>query len=210
MRRLNELLPASCIAMELAIDTQVAREASAAGRSLARHALASLGSSEAASIIGRDPRGAPLWPPNCVGSISHTKKRVIVAVAHAQDYSSLGIDVEEDGRALPLRLAQRIATDSERAWITDCDDEVLESARLRLLALASAKESIFKALWPLHHVEVGFADARLIRVPAGFSATITNDKVVTGNSEHATLEITLRRSRSALYTATWIRAPQIP
>ena len=35
-------------------------------------------------------------------------------------------------------------------------------------------------------------------------------RVSTLVDEHATLEITLRRSRSALYTATWIRAPQIP
>ena len=114
----------------------------AAGRHGARQALACLGHEAVALPIG--PGRAPVWPPGVIGSISHTSDVVIAAVAWKSDLRSLGIDLES---ADPLEpdLLELVCREEERAALTSCGLDPQLAAKL----IFSAKESVYKCLWPV-------------------------------------------------------------
>ncbi|MFF2012627.1 4'-phosphopantetheinyl transferase [Streptomyces sp. NPDC058195] len=140
-------------------------------RACAREALAALGQPPVPLLP--DERGAPSWPPGVVGSMTHCRGYGAAAVAHARRITALGIDAEENAPLTEGVLAY-IARPEERAAL----------ARLPVTATAawdrmlfSAKESVYKAWYPLtrryldfHEATVSFAldgtfTARLL-VPA--------------------------------------------
>src|SRR5688572_22461211 len=86
----------------------------AAGRAAARAALAKLGIAPV-PIAASDDR-APEWPHGIVGSISHTKSCCAVALARAELYAGVGLDVEG---AEPLKpdLLKMICTRDETVRI---------------------------------------------------------------------------------------------
>lgn len=71
-------------------------------------------------------------------------------------FVALGIDAEEN-RPLPAGVLDMVATAEERAWLTEAGEDV---AWDRLLF--SAKESVFKAWYPLTGRWLGFDDAVLV------------------------------------------------
>lgn len=107
------------------------------GRALARSALLELGAP--ASPVPRGADREPVWPPGCVGSITHTLGYRAAVVAWAERVTALGIDVEPD---VPLAssVASVVLTPEERCRLAGVD---------RTLAF-SAKESVFKAWSPRH------------------------------------------------------------
>jgi 4'-phosphopantetheinyl transferase EntD len=125
----------------------------ALGRAAARDALRQLGVDAVA--IGRGTGGEPLWPAGVVGAISHSRDLAVAVAARRADYVGLGLDVEELARGLPVRAARLVCRPSEMAWIEE------GSATERLTMLFSAKEAIFKALYPIERVWLDFADADL-------------------------------------------------
>lgn len=125
----------------------------ALGRAAARDALQQLGVAPVA--IGRGAGGQPLWPAGIVGAISHTRSIVVALVGWQRDYVGLGVDVEELGRGVDARIARLVARPSEMAWVNP------EAGIERLIMLFSAKESVFKALYPAEQVWFGFSDAEL-------------------------------------------------
>src|SRR5579859_8157571 len=60
------------------------------GRACARMALARLGQAPVPILSG--PRGAPQWPGDVVGSITHCPGYRAAAVARTRDIVSLGLD----------------------------------------------------------------------------------------------------------------------
>jgi 4'-phosphopantetheinyl transferase EntD len=126
----------------------------AQGRAAARDALQQLGVAPVA--IGRGAGGQPLWPEGLVGSISHTRSVAVALVGWRCDYAGLGVDVEELGRGVDARIARLVARPAEMAWVNP------EAGLERLIMLFSAKESVFKALYPVEQVWFGFSDAELI------------------------------------------------
>jgi len=131
--------------------TEHRRREFAAGRSLARQAMASLGVAQAAIPAAADR--APVWPAGIVGSISHCAEWCVAAVAReSQDCLSIGIDVEP---ATPLDedLVDAVCGDEELMWLTKQPD-----GRRGLLAKAifSAKESVYKVQYPLSRQVIDF------------------------------------------------------
>ena len=120
-------------------------------RDCARQALACLGVPPTA--IPGDARGAPVWPAGIVGSLTHCRGYRAAAVARASDLAALGIDAEP-AEALPAGVARRISTDAEFARLAALDGDGTPWGRV----LFSAKESIYKAWYPLTHVGLGFRD----------------------------------------------------
>jgi 4'-phosphopantetheinyl transferase EntD len=120
-----------------------------AGRHCARQALVRLGQEPVALPIG--PGRAPVWPPGIIGSISHTDEIAIAAVARQTDLRSLGIDVES---ADPLEpgLLELVCRDDERAALTASGMQLQTGAKL----IFSAKESVYKCLWPVSGVFLEF------------------------------------------------------
>jgi 4'-phosphopantetheinyl transferase EntD len=122
-------------------------------RRCARTALAGLGLPPAPLLRG--PRGEPLWPPGVVGSLTHCAGYRAAAVAWGSRIRSLGVDAEPH-QELPAGIAGRIAHPEELAALGALPDG-LHGGRL----LFSAKESVFKAWFPLAQRWLGFEECRV-------------------------------------------------
>lgn len=99
----------------------------------------------------------PLWPSGWTGSISHTKNTVMCALAADHDYGGVGVDVEPLDSASRVVSVTRMFVDTEeqaRVAASPIDDALL------LMAIFSAKESLFKALYPGVGTWFGFQAAR--------------------------------------------------
>jgi 4'-phosphopantetheinyl transferase EntD len=118
------------------------RQQYTAGRQLARRAWQALGL--APQPLLNDAQRVPRWPAGLVGTITHTQGWCGAAVALAGTVSWLGADVEA-ATPLELGLWERVCRPEEHAFL-----HAQPAALQGLLAKAifSAKESIYKALYP--------------------------------------------------------------
>ena len=153
------------------------------GRHCARAALAALGL-PAAPILPGEAR-APVWPPGVVGSITHCAGYRAAAVARVGDVASVGIDAEPDERLTP-EVLELVAEPAERARLRGLAVEAPGVCWDRLLF--SAKESVYKAWFPLARRWLGFADADVTIDPAGtFAARLLVPGPVVGGAPLAGL-----------------------
>jgi 4'-phosphopantetheinyl transferase EntD len=125
------------------------------GRRCARMAVEDLGLDATPILPGH--KRQPLWPAGVVGAITHTRGYVAAAVADAGTVMAVGIDAEPD-EPLPHGVITRVASPEERAMIGAGRPSGVDNLD-RLLF--SAKESIYKAWFPLAGIWLGFLDARL-------------------------------------------------
>jgi 4'-phosphopantetheinyl transferase EntD len=123
-----------------------------AGRSCARRALARLGWTDFPVVAG--PRREPLWPPGVVGSITHCPGYCAAAVARLSDLRGVGIDAEL-GAALPTGVAEMVCTEAERRWAAELPGHHWAAL------IFSAKESIYKAWYPVARRWLDYRDAEL-------------------------------------------------
>jgi 4'-phosphopantetheinyl transferase EntD len=121
------------------------------GRMCARSALRQLG--YPACAILRGPRGEPLWPEGVIGSITHCDGYRAAAVGRAGEIVTLGIDAEPHAE-LPEGVCEQIARSEELALLRWLRSERPEVHWDRLLF--SAKESVYKAWFPLARRWLGF------------------------------------------------------
>ena len=122
------------------------------GRTCARRALRRLGIEGWALLPG--PKREPRWPPGVVGAITHTDGYVAAAVARRPAGWSLGIDAEQRA-PLPDGVADLVCTGLEQRWsAARTGDGVPWEA-----VVFSAKESVFKAWFPLTGRWLGYLDA---------------------------------------------------
>jgi 4'-phosphopantetheinyl transferase EntD len=138
-------------------------------RACARRALERL--DLPAVSIPTGPRGEPQWPAGVAGSITHCDGYRACALAHAADVVTIGIDAEPD-KALPDGVLGEIAGADERAWLGELGRAAPGVHWDRLLF--SAKESVYKAWFPLARRWLGFEDAVVSVDPrkATFSARL--------------------------------------
>lgn len=117
------------------------------GRKAAADALAAAGCVNAASLyIGRDSFGAPQWPTGWIGSITHSKGSYVAIAARADDYLSIGVDIEMFRGGEMDRAIGRIC-------LVDADDKSTYPT-----LIFSAKEAIYKACHPLIGGNLWFTD----------------------------------------------------
>jgi 4'-phosphopantetheinyl transferase EntD len=122
-------------------------------RTCARRALRLLGQPEVP--IPRGAKGEPVWPDGVVGSITHTGGYYAAAVADARTVRSIGIDAEVHDR-LPDGVLSHIALAEEQAWLKEMGRH---GGVWWERMLFSAKESVYKAWFPLARRWLGFEDA---------------------------------------------------
>lgn len=127
-----------------------------AGRKLAQQALKQLGQGYDRPIAIGTHR-EPLWPAGIKGSIAHCDGWAVCTVLKAE-HLSVGIDIEH-------RLAHQTASEVQ-AMIGTAQEWALLAQQFDLASavtlLFSAKESLFKALFPQVHIYLDFSDAELI------------------------------------------------
>ena len=133
----------------------------ATGRHCARAALAALGLPPAPVLRGE--RGAPRWPPGIVGSTTHRAGYRAAAAACDQDALTVGLDAEPD-QPLPRLVLGAVSLPAERAMPRELAAAAPASCWDRLLF--SAKESVYKAWFPLNGRWLGFTDAAITISPA--------------------------------------------
>lgn len=173
---IEQLLPASAAASDMLGDDPTAylleaeqalvaravekrRREFTGGRRCARRALAELGFPETPILSGA--KREPLWPPGVVGSITHCQGYCAAAVARDTELSALGIDAEPHA-PLPEGVLAAVSLPDERAWLARLADWDTHWDRF----LFSAKESVYKAWFPLIGTWLGFEDARITVDPA--------------------------------------------
>jgi 4'-phosphopantetheinyl transferase EntD len=100
----------------------------------------------------------PLWPAGVIGSLTHCDGYRAAALARAGSVASLGIDAEPNA-ALPDGVLPTIARPEEIPRLERLLEQFPETCWDRLLF--SAKESVYKAWFPLARCWLGFEEATL-------------------------------------------------
>ena len=135
-------------------------------RRCAREALRRLG--HPGVPIRRGERREPLWPAGVVGSITHCAGYRAAAVASAAEVASVGIDAEPHG-PLPDGVLRAVVAPGDAEHVAELARR--EPGRHWDRVLFSAKESVYKAWFPLTGRWLGFEDASLTFDPAAGSFT---------------------------------------
>jgi 4'-phosphopantetheinyl transferase EntD len=126
------------------------------GRLLARSVLA-----EARAPVGPllpDANRVPCWPAGIIGSITHCNTLCAVAVAAADAWDGLGLDVEP---ALPLepQLLPMITNDVERERLQGLPPELRPIGGRLAFCI---KEAVYKAIYPTARVFLDFHQVEIL------------------------------------------------
>lgn len=112
------------------------------GRYLAKRCLAESGVHQ--FVLSADSNQCPLWPENLLGSISHSNDAAICIVARKNDYAAVGVDTENwVSAAAAENFCKTLMSPTERQRL-----ETTGGGLKHFTHIFSAKESIFKALYP--------------------------------------------------------------
>ena len=170
-----------------------------AGRHCASRALQGLGRAE--RTVARGPGGEPIWPHGITGSITHKGSLASAAAASRSDLLGLGIDTE---RIVALSQARRLSS----VVLLPCEHDLggaLDDA-LRFTLIFSAKESVFKCLYPLVGHRFYYPDVAVTSVDVErgtFVAELTTTRThafPAGRSVNGGFEI----SGGYLHTGAWL------
>ncbi|MCZ1006938.1 4'-phosphopantetheinyl transferase superfamily protein [Streptomyces lydicus] len=140
----------------------------------ARSALSELGIAPAPLLPG--PKREPLWPAGIVGAMTHCAGYRAAAVARSADVRTVGLDAEPHLPVDDPGVIDLITLPEERAQLRRLAGAQPEVCWDRLVF--SAKESVYKAWYPLAHRWLGFEDALLTLDPS--DATFTARLLVPG------------------------------
>ncbi|MDU8913965.1 4'-phosphopantetheinyl transferase [Aestuariicoccus sp. MJ-SS9] len=166
-----------------------------AGRAMARVAQTALGV-DGTVHIGADR--APVWPEGQAGSISHARARC-ACLLMPQGQGAPGVDVEAVAEGHALDAILRATLDgAERDLIARTPDPDLAAT-----LCFSAKETLYKALYPTVRAFFGFDSAQLTGLPEGGGLTLTLTK-----SLHPDLprgrSFDIRYETDASHVLTWV------
>lgn len=128
------------------------------GRQAARRCLQQLnfpGNPE----LRKGEQGEPLWPDGFSGSITHSGSLVLACATKREDYKAIALDIEDRGKIRSLNIAKQICRKEELSWIDSIDGD--KDKQTALISLFSAKETIYKAYFPICGRFFGFQSVTL-------------------------------------------------
>lgn len=142
------------------------------GRLCAERALAQIDRNAAGPERGAD--GEPLWPVAMRGSITHTEEYAHAVALEAQQCSGIGIDSERIVASAREIIAFCCTPFERRTWFAGADEP------LRATVLFSAKESFYKAIYPIVKRFVDFDEIEVVswddaRAEIVMQPTVTSD-----------------------------------
>jgi len=126
------------------------------GRAAAKQSLEKIGFPVVTPVL-RGPHREPVWPVGVVGSIAHGSGYGVAAAAWQSDVPAVGVDIQMIEERYTDELVARFADPDEFDWVCSVPSKRTE----RAVKLFSAKESVFKALYPLGKVWFAFDVAHL-------------------------------------------------
>ncbi len=172
------------------------------GRSAAHRAISQLLPETDTLSIGQGLKGEPIWPEGIVGSITHADGYAAAAVSKADLIRAIGVDLISLKRKVDPAIARHICLPLERDWVFSHPQQQQQ----RLLGLFSAKESAFKALYPLCKCFISFFDILFIWEAATnqFRAVLQKD-LSSEFSQGYSLLIKLNQQKQHILTSLFIR-----
>lgn len=139
------------------------------GRTAARMALRAVGVPDTPVVTG--PSREPVWPTGIVGAITHTRDTALAAVALDRDYRGLGLDLESALRSFD-GLLEMITDEAERRVLAE---PIAADSERVALEVFSAKEALYKALFPTVQRFFGFEAARVRSSGGSVELELTED-----------------------------------
>ena len=125
------------------------------GRIYAHGALSRFGL-ESEPILRNPETREPCWPDSVRGSITHSTGLAAVAVGLKKEIKGVGIDLESFSRAVDFKIRRNVCVESELEWLESLPSK---QANRALRIIFSAKESIFKCIYPSTKTYLSFKDA---------------------------------------------------
>lgn len=177
---------------------QSRRDELARGRAAAHACLRSLDLDHGPILSGTHRE--PIWPAEARGSIAHTAGIAVAIAAPASLTDGVGVDIEQIRTAPELR--GQVLLPEERSWI---DLLPARDRHATIIAVFSAKESIFKAFFSRHREFFGFETASIVPTASGFEAQLA-DGFDTDYPPSRTFSVGL--SRFAELVLTWVVLPR--
>lgn len=139
-------------------------------RYLARRAMSTLGVPGAEHMpILKGDRGAPSWPGGVIGSMTHCAGYRAAVVGLAADARAIGIDAEPHS-ALPGGVLPSVSIPEERDWLAGSVPAEHPGIHLEKV-LFCAKETTYKAWFPITGRWLGFEDAHVTIAVTGSDGT---------------------------------------
>ncbi|MEU9117241.1 4'-phosphopantetheinyl transferase superfamily protein [Streptomyces sp. NPDC048483] len=126
-------------------------------RACARQALARFGHGPVPILPGE--RGAPQWPDGFVGSMTHCLGYRAAALARATDMLTIGVDAEPNKPLPGSGVAESVLRPAEREHVARLTADRPDVFWGRLIF--SAKESVYKAWYPLTRLWLDFEEAEV-------------------------------------------------
>lgn len=127
------------------------------GRLAARRALADLGWPD--GQVGTGPQREPLWPDGVLGAISHTDTLAAATAVPAGRFRGVGIDIEAALHPDAIASTEQYAMNPQELHVLRRQTALPYA--LALAAAFSAKETIYKALFPTVGRYFGFEAVRI-------------------------------------------------
>ena len=125
------------------------------GRACAHRCMTELGLGKVSLLAGE--KREPLWPPEVIGSITHTTGFAAAVVARRNEIEALGIDCEVVD-SVGADLWERICTPEERERLEQLPEA---QARQHAALIFAAKEAFYKCQFPKSQGWVGFEDVSI-------------------------------------------------
>ena len=113
---------------------------------------------ESVPILRNSETREPCWPNSVWGSITHSAGFAAVAVGLKKEINGIGIDLESFSSSLDIKISRHVCVESELEWLESLSTK---QARRALHIIFSAKESIFKCLYPRIKTYFSFKDAEV-------------------------------------------------
>lgn len=171
-----------------------------AGRAIAYAAMTTLNAQPAP--VTTAPSRVPVWPQGLAGSISHARSRCACLLSQDTQHS-YGVDTEAiaQGNSLKAILSETL-TAKDRAIITQGPLTAATNATLAF----SAKEALFKTLYPQVGAFFGFTAAELTAAPTDNSLMLTLTTDLTPNLNKGQ-SFTCHAQVTTTHVLTWLAVP---
>lgn len=138
-----------------------------AGRYCAQQSLLKIEEKDAIKLankeVGTGESREPIWPEGIIGAITHSNRFAMAILTQAQGaYLGIGLDIEEEmSESLAQELSGQILSEAEN--LLNKSNEIFDNKTFVTLVF-SAKESIFKAIFPSVGEYFGFDACELIEL----------------------------------------------